>query len=147
MAFKTNPAYMIMVGITEELLEELENDLNEYESRAKSEKEYQEMLKKGWEKTLKVLEARITIDKNASGLESKEYLERRKQLMESGNPRFILRNHLIDKSIKKAEQNDFEEVQKLLRAGCSPWTFEDPNEEYFSPPSDLGMCTKLSCSS
>lgn len=147
MAFEANPVYLMMAGIDEALLSRLEQDWINYESKASDINEYDKMREKGWRKALDMLREKLVEDRAASGLSEEDYNVKRKEIMKEANPRFILRNHLIDKGIKKAENNDFSEVSKLLEASLLPWEFHDEDHTYFSPPRSLKMCTKLSCSS
>ncbi len=71
----------------------------------------------------------------------------RKVLMDSVNPKYILRNHLAQVAIEKAQQQDFSEITKLLAVLSKP--FEDqPDNHYYAlpPPADLEKIA-VSCSS
>ena len=76
----------------------------------------------------------------------KNYWQERTKLMQSVNPSFILRNHLVQESIRKAENGDYSEVETLLRLSCSPFDRAiDP--KYQSMPSEASGEICLSCSS
>ncbi|XP_059146510.1 protein adenylyltransferase SelO, mitochondrial-like [Physella acuta] len=48
--------------------------------------------------------------------------EERRQMMDSVNPRFILRNYVAQRAIDAAEKGDYSEVQKVLKQLESPYT-------------------------
>ena len=71
----------------------------------------------------------------------------RKQRMNVVNPKYILRNHLAQAAIEKAQQQDFSEVAKLLSILETPFDEQEQYEEYAnSPPPDLEFI-EVSCSS
>ena len=37
------------------------------------------------------------------------------------NPKFVLRNYIMEEAIKKAENEDFSEVEKLLKIVLNPF--------------------------
>jgi len=53
----------------------------------------------------------------------------RVDLMNKINPKFILRNHVVQKVIEKAEQGSYDELKKVYDIMISP--FEEHNEEQF----------------
>ncbi len=62
--------------------------------------------------------------------------EKRIQRMNRVNPKYVLRNYLVQQAIEKAEEDDFEEVWKLLRLLKRPeWARNKPG------------CSMLFCSS
>lgn len=74
----------------------------------------------------------------------------RKAAMDSVNPKYVLRNYLLQTAIDAAEQGDFSEVRQLLRVMEKPYE-EHPGMEKYSrlPPAWAyrpGVCM-LSCSS
>jgi uncharacterized protein YdiU (UPF0061 family) len=86
-----------------------------------------------------------------------EYIERlkaessddgkRKLHMDLVNPKYILRNHLAQFAIEKAQQKDFSEVAKLLKILERPYDEQPQYLEYAaSPPLDLAT-VEVSCSS
>ena len=55
--------------------------------------------------------------------------------MESLNPVFIPRNHLIERAIKAAvENNDFSEMKTLLTILSKPYEEQSKYDEYMKPP-------------
>lgn len=86
-----------------------------------------------------------------------DYLERlqdekmndaeRKAWMNAINPKFILRNHLAQAAIEKAQQDDFSEVVKLQKILSKPYDDQEENTVYaLPPPPDLAKIS-VSCSS
>ena len=63
------------------------------------------------------------------------------------NPKYILRNHLAQRAIERAQKKDFSEVQKLLKILESPFATQAVSEEYTQgPPPELAHLP-ISCSS
>ena len=73
----------------------------------------------------------------------------RMELMQRSNPRYILRNWLAQRAIEKAEEDDFSEVQKLLRVLKNPYKIQPEAEDsdYAKPPPGWSKELKVSCSS
>ena len=72
---------------------------------------------------------------------------KRKQQMDSVNPKYVLRNHLAQFAIEKAQQKDFAEVAKLLKILERPFDEQPQYLEYGAPP-PLDLATvEVSCSS
>ena len=73
--------------------------------------------------------------------------ESRSALMNLNNPKFILRNHLAQSAIEKAQNDDFSEVTKLQEILSRPFDEQDVDALYsLPPPIDLETIT-VSCSS
>ncbi|MEI6183209.1 MAG: YdiU family protein [Polynucleobacter sp.] len=71
----------------------------------------------------------------------------RKVTMNAVNPIYILRNHLAQAAIEKAQRKDFSEVAKLLSILEKPFDAQDQYTEYAAaPPPDL-EAIEVSCSS
>ena len=64
------------------------------------------------------------------------------------NPKYVLRNHLAQMAIEKADKNkDFSEIDRLLAVLRRPFD-EQPNfETYAAPPPDWAKDIAVSCSS
>ena len=71
----------------------------------------------------------------------------RKLNMNAVNPKYILRNHLAQAAIEKAQQKDFSEVAKLLKILVRPFDEQAEYEEYASPPPPDLSAIEVSCSS
>jgi uncharacterized protein YdiU (UPF0061 family) len=71
----------------------------------------------------------------------------RKQKMNAVNPKYILRNHLAQAAIEKAQQQDFSEVAKLLSILENPFDEQEQHQEYAAPPPPDLELTEVSCSS
>ena len=71
----------------------------------------------------------------------------RKQRMKAVNPKYILRNHLAQAAIEKAQQQDFSEVAKLLSILERPFDEQEECQEYANPPPPDLEFIEVSCSS
>jgi uncharacterized protein YdiU (UPF0061 family) len=97
------------------------------------------------------------IDREGIDLWLKDYLARlaresldddaRKALMNTVNPKFVLRNHLAQHAIELAQQDDFSEVQKLLNILSKPFDEQSEHEVYSQAPADHLQSISVSCSS
>jgi uncharacterized protein YdiU (UPF0061 family) len=63
--------------------------------------------------------------------------------MDLVNPKYILRNHLAQIAIEKAQQGDYSETSTLLQLLSKPFEYEDYAKP---PPADLEKI-EVSCSS
>ena len=71
----------------------------------------------------------------------------RMQAMNLVNPKYILRNHLAQAAIDKAQQHDFSEVTLLMNILSKPYDEQPEHEVYAAPPpADLERVA-VSCSS
>lgn len=73
--------------------------------------------------------------------------EERSTLMNRINPKFILRNHLAQHAIEKAQKDDFSETEKLMRILSLPYQDQPEYEEYAKPPHPGINPVEVSCSS
>lgn len=71
----------------------------------------------------------------------------RQQRMLKANPKFILRKHLAQIAIEKAEQGAFSEVTHLLSLLQAPFDEHPGNEAYAAAPPSWAASIHLSCSS
>lgn len=71
----------------------------------------------------------------------------RQQAMNQVNPKFILRNHLAQQAIEKAEQHDFSEVQQLLAILARPFDEQEENAHYAQEAPEWAKQLSISCSS
>jgi uncharacterized protein YdiU (UPF0061 family) len=71
----------------------------------------------------------------------------RKSAMDQVNPKFVLRNHLAQIAIQKAQQKDFSEVQRLLHILQRPFDEQPEYESYAALPPDWAAGISVSCSS
>jgi serine/tyrosine/threonine adenylyltransferase len=71
----------------------------------------------------------------------------RAALMNRVNPKFILRNHLAQRAIEMAQQDDFSEVNRLQRILSRPFDEQPEFEQYASAPLPDEVVSDLSCSS
>jgi len=71
----------------------------------------------------------------------------RKEKMNAVNPKYILRNHLAQDAIEKAQRQDFSEVAKLLSILERPFDEQEQYKEYAAPPPPDLELIEVSCSS
>ena len=71
----------------------------------------------------------------------------RKEAMQAVNPKFILRNHLAQIAIEKAEQGDLSEVETLFTLLQHPFDEHPEHESYAGFPPDWASDLEISCSS
>ena len=72
----------------------------------------------------------------------------RRTRMNRANPKYVLRNHLAQAAIEKAEQQrDFSEIDKLLKLLQHPFDEQPEHEAYAAPPPDWAKDIAVSCSS
>jgi len=67
--------------------------------------------------------------------------------MRAANPKFILRNHLAEVAIQRAEAGDFSEVQRLLKVLSRPFDEQPEHEADAGFPPDWAHHLEVSCSS
>jgi uncharacterized protein YdiU (UPF0061 family) len=79
-------------------------------------------------------------------LESNSDAERAAQ-MNRVNPKFILRNHLAQRAIEMAQQDDFSEVNQLHLILSQPFDEQTAFEQYAQAPLPDEVVSDLSCSS
>ncbi len=72
----------------------------------------------------------------------------RKIRMDRCNPKYILRNYLVQVAIQRAtEQQDYSEIDRLLELLRHPFDDQPEMNDYASPPPDWGKHIVVSCSS
>ncbi len=78
---------------------------------------------------------------------NQQTLDNRLALMQASNPIYILRNHMAQRAIEQAENNDFSEVARLFELLSNPFTSQPELEraEDLLPP--VGEEVAVSCSS
>lgn len=70
-----------------------------------------------------------------------------KNLIKKVNPKFILRNYLLENAIQKAYEGDFSEVLKLQKIMQNPFDEQDEFNDYAKLPPKWANELKISCSS
>ena len=75
--------------------------------------------------------------------------KRRVQLLNSHNPKFVLRNYIAQNCIQKAEKGDYSEVRRVLKLLEDPYGegkgFEDEHYDTLPPDWSCDLC--VTCSS
>lgn len=71
----------------------------------------------------------------------------RRARMHAVNPRHVLRNHLAELAIRRAEAGDFSEVQRLHRVLSRPFERQPGDEDCAALPPDWAQTLEISCSS
>ena len=81
--------------------------------------------------------------------ESDHSQSRRITMMNLANPKYILRNYLVDQAIQKAEKGDYNEIQQLLDVLTDPYDIQhkDYQKSYDKPPPVESPRIFLTCSS
>jgi uncharacterized protein YdiU (UPF0061 family) len=67
--------------------------------------------------------------------------------MLAANPKFVLRNHLAQAAIEKAEARDYSELERLHAILRAPFDEQPGNERYAEPPEPSAPRVEVSCSS
>ena len=67
--------------------------------------------------------------------------------MKRANPKFVLRNHLAQAAIERAQQGDFSEVQRLLQVLERPFDEQPEHAAYADHPPAWADQIEVSCSS
>jgi len=73
--------------------------------------------------------------------------EARMAAMNACNPKYVLRNHMAQIAIEKAQSKDFSEVRKLLTILQHPFDDQPENNGYAEPSRDDAGNLEISCSS
>ncbi len=71
----------------------------------------------------------------------------RQAIQQRYNPKYVLRNHLAQIAIAKAQAGDFTEVQKLHQILRQPFAEQPEHESYAALPPDWSKGLEISCSS
>jgi len=79
-------------------------------------------------------------------LENSDEAARRARMHEA-NPKFVLRNHLAQSAIERAQQGDYSETQRLLAVLERPFDEQPEHEAYAGFPPDWASQLEVSCSS
>lgn len=71
----------------------------------------------------------------------------RNERMKQQNPKYVLRNYLLQEAIDKAKQKDYSEIGTLLKLISSPYEEHKGFEHYSNPPPEWASQLQVSCSS
>ncbi|CAH8500486.1 unnamed protein product [Schistosoma haematobium] len=121
-----------------------------------TEQEYQERNKRLWSIWLQAYKVRLEIDFEGNHDNTKTQFSERLNLMQSVNPRVVLRNYLAEEAIKSADKGDYTVAQQLFNSLTTPFKNPDMslnNESFhlvsrvkYRPP-DWSRKLRVSCSS
>ena len=93
-------------------------------------------------------EGKLWFDKYQKRLkDEKNTFEKRKQIMEKSNPKYILRNYLAQEAIQDAENSDFLKLYNLIEVLKKPFQENENFEDYAKVPPDWSKKLEISCSS
>jgi len=73
--------------------------------------------------------------------------EQRAIKMKLINPKYILRNYMAEIAIKKAEEKDYSEIERIFNLLLTPYDEQTENEEYAGHPPQWAQKISVSCSS
>lgn len=73
--------------------------------------------------------------------------EQRSIKMKQVNPKYILRNYMAEIAIKKAEEKDYSEIDRLFKLLQDPFSEQPENEAYAGLPPEWAEEISVSCSS
>lgn len=87
--------------------------------------------------------------KQKTQISKEEYQQKRVELMNRSNPRFILRNWILQRAIKMAENGNLSHLHKLLILSHDPFgqNKDLDFEDFCDKPSDTELDICVSCSS
>ena len=71
----------------------------------------------------------------------------RQASMRAANPKYVLRNWLAEKAIRRAKEQDFSEVRRLLACLRKPYDEQPEFDDYAALPPDWASGLEVSCSS
>ncbi|KAK3578327.1 hypothetical protein CHS0354_039034 [Potamilus streckersoni] len=119
---QTNPAIVEMLGMgVKGIAQELERLEKLDELKKLTEEEKKQKDKTLWEDWLKKYVDRLKVEeKKVTDIQSVN--QSRVTLMNSVNPRFVLRNYIAHNAIAKAENGDYSEVRRVLKILENPYS-------------------------
>jgi uncharacterized protein YdiU (UPF0061 family) len=79
--------------------------------------------------------------------QNKTTYENRKNIMKKVNPKYIIKNYMLQESIDLANQGDFTLVNDLLKLAQNPFDAHEKFERYSKPTPTEHANLRLSCSS
>ena len=67
------------------------------------------------------------------------------ELLSASNPEFIMRNHLVEKSIRKATKGDFSDFETLSDLLLNPFEMKENYEAFYKAPTDREVVHQTFC--
>lgn len=126
---ESNPQLLLQLGMSVEELEAMvEKDEKEKEITNLTSDEKVEGDRKHWNEWINTYRKRIDMEMKESNLTSEEFASKRKQSMDSVNPRIVLRNYMAQEVIDAAEQGNYTKLQDLLSLLENPFTDNSSSE-------------------
>eukprot|EP01116_Phalansterium_solitarium_P010806 TRINITY_DN260_c2_g1_i1.p1 TRINITY_DN260_c2_g1~~TRINITY_DN260_c2_g1_i1.p1 ORF type:complete len:664 (+),score=178.54 TRINITY_DN260_c2_g1_i1:1178-3169(+) len=146
-----NPALLAMLGTdTGTLLRERESHATGQQLRAKTADQKAAEDRNLWLAWLALYAKRLTaeVPRDVTDADLERANNERRERMDAVNAKFILRNHLAQAAIDKAEAGDFSEVQRLFQALQTPFSDDVADALCVPPNAEAAAATcSVSCSS
>lgn len=115
-AAEENPGILEYLGLNEVFLKNQIKFIEKYEKlKDKTTEEKKQIDKELWSNWLHEYVRRVQEDFDATSSDIDIKMTERIKMMNCNNPRFILRNHIVQEAIEKADYNDFTEAKMLLQ--------------------------------
>jgi len=134
MLMQQSPDILRMMGKGPEFLSEELKKWENFKSLKSMKNEEKELKDRNlWNQWLMLYRNRLVKEYNNNN--NNELSQKRIQLMNQNNPKFILRNWIAQEAIEKAENGDFSAVNKLLETLKTPYSDEVDKSYAALPPS------------
>ncbi|MFT7799201.1 selenoprotein O isoform X1 [Arapaima gigas] len=116
---QSNPALFQLVADKKTMSRQLERLGRLKELMETSEEELRAKQREDWTRWIRQYRRRLA--QECDGESSVQAVQDRLQVMESSNPRVVLRNYIAQNAIEAAEDGDFSEVQRVLKVLEKPY--------------------------
>jgi len=140
-----------MLGYTKDIIDIYEKKFNVLKNfKEKNPEERKRFFIEKWSSWLSNYKSRILEEKKDAEqkLDENSYkAKNRKNFMNKVNPAFVLRNYLLENCIKKAENGNYSEIDKLMELIQNPFNEEENKKEYCEKAPSVGTKICVSCSS
>ena len=125
-AMEENPHILEYFGLSEVFLKNQLMFMEKYEKlKGKTNDDKKKLDSEVWSKWLRQYYERVSEDFDSKSENFESKMSERVKVMNSNNPRFILRNHIVQDAIEKAEINEFTHSRMLLKVLENAFS-EDP---------------------
>eukprot|EP00921_Rhytidocystis_pertsovi_P020676 GHVQ01032981.1.p1 GENE.GHVQ01032981.1~~GHVQ01032981.1.p1 ORF type:complete len:879 (+),score=122.54 GHVQ01032981.1:310-2946(+) len=133
---RSQPMLLDLLGIDPASLASKDKQLKDHEKlQQMSADEYRDTCRSLWTDWLSQYVKRLSVDATAAketGVSLRQMEENRHEVMDSVNPKIVLRNYMAQRAIDAAEGGDFSEVRRLTTAIMRPFD-EDHQEDDVKP--------------